>query len=205
MKLYPLFLLMATATIFSPGPGVVMTLSNALRYGFRGTFGGILGVAFGALIVAGISATSVGVVLAASATAFAVLKYLGAAYLIFLGIKLWRAPAFQFTEKTTHEASFKRRFLEGLSLQITNPKAIFFFLSIFPQFIDPDISYGMQFCVLVLTYSTLIMLIHSSYALFAGRAKNWLTSEKGGSRMNKIGAATFIFFACMLAGAKRST
>lgn len=204
MKLYPLFLLMATATVFSPGPGVVMTLTNALRYGMRGTFGGILGIAFGALIVAAISATSVGVILAASATAFTILKLLGAAYLIFLGIKLWRAPAFRFTEGNAHEASFKKRFLEGLSLQMTNPKAIFFFLSIFPQFIDPAMSYGLQFAVLVMTYSGLIIIIHSSYAIFAGRAKTWLTSDKGGSYMNKIGAATFVFFGCALAGAKRT-
>lgn len=61
MKLYSLFLLMATATVFSPGPGVVMTLTTALRYGMRGIFGGILGIAFGALVVAAISATSFGV------------------------------------------------------------------------------------------------------------------------------------------------
>lgn len=204
MKLYPLFLLMATATVFSPGPGVVMTLTNALRYGMRGTFGGILGISFGALIVAAISATSVGVILAASAIAFTILKLLGAAYLIFLGIKLWRAPAFRFVESDAHEASFKKRFLEGLSLQMTNPKAIFFFLSVFPQFIDPATSYGLQFGVLVLTYSALIVFIHSSYAMFAGRARNWLTSDKGGSTMNKVGAATFVFFGCALAGAKRT-
>ncbi|MDE2429630.1 MAG: LysE family transporter [Burkholderiales bacterium] len=203
MKLYPLFLLMATATVFSPGPGVVMTLTNAMRYGLRGTFGGIVGIAFGALVVAAISATSVGVILATSAVAFSVLKLVGAAYLIFLGVKLWRAPAFRFTEKATHTASFQRRFLEGVSLQLTNPKAIFFFLSIFPQFIDPKLNYGFQFSVLVLTYSTLIILIHTSYALFAGRAKGWLTSEKGSKTVNKAGAATFIFFGAALATAKR--
>lgn len=203
MKLYPLFLLMATATVFSPGPGVVMTLTNAMRYGLRGTFGGIVGIAFGALVVAAISATSVGVILATSAVAFSVLKLVGAAYLIFLGVKLWRAPAFRFAEKATHTASFQRRFLEGVSLQLTNPKAIFFFLSIFPQFIDPNLNYGFQFSVLVLTYSTLIILIHTSYALFAGRAKGWLTSEKGSKTVNKAGAATFIFFGAALATAKR--
>ena len=103
-----------------------------------------------------------------------------------------------------HEASFKKRFMEGLSLQLTNPKAIFFFLSIFPQFIDPAMSYGLQFVILVMTYSSLIVLIHSTYAMFAGRAKTWLTSEKGGSAMNKIGATTFVFFGCALAGAKRT-
>ena len=69
MKHYSLFLLVASVTVLSPGPGVVMSLTNALRYGLRGTFGGILGIAVGALMVAAISATSLGVLLATSALA----------------------------------------------------------------------------------------------------------------------------------------
>lgn len=203
MKLYALFLLVATATVLSPGPGVVMTLTNALRYGMRGTLGGIFGIAVGALVVAAISATSVGVLLAASALAFTVLKFLGAAYLIYLGLRLWRAPAFQFAEPSAHEASFGRRFFEGLSLQLTNPKAIFFFLSVFPQFIDPDAHYALQFAALVLTYSTLVVVIHCLYALFAQKAKTWLTSERGGRTVNRAAGATFVFFGAALATAER--
>jgi homoserine/homoserine lactone efflux protein len=203
MKLYSLFLLMAAATVLSPGPGVVMTLSNALRYGLRGTFGGILGIAVGASVVAAISATSLGVLLATSALAFTVLKFVGAGYLIYLGIRLWRAPPFRFADKPTHEASFGRRFLEGLTLQFTNPKAIFFFLSIFPQFIDPAQSYPLQFSLLVLTYSSLVVIIHCFYAAFAGRAKQWLMSERGGRIVNKSASAAFLFFGAALAMAKR--
>jgi homoserine/homoserine lactone efflux protein len=203
MKLYSLFLLMATATVFSPGPGVVMTLTNALRYGMRGTFAGILGIALGALVVATISATSLGVLLAASALAFTVLKFIGAGYLIYLGIRLWRAPAFKFAEQSAHEASFGRRFLEGLSLQLTNPKAIFFFLSVFPQFIDTEKNYSLQFTTLVLTYSVLVVVIHCTYAFFAKRAKGWLASERGGRAVNKAAGATFVFFGAALATAKR--
>lgn len=111
MKLYAAFLLTDTATVFSPGPGVVMTLTNALRYGIRGTFGGILGTAVWALVVAAISATSLGVLLAASAVAFTILKFVGAGYLIYLGIGLWSAPPFRFAEQPAHEASLGRRFL----------------------------------------------------------------------------------------------
>ena len=203
MKLYLLFLFMATATVLSPGPGVVMTLTNALRYGVKGTFGGILGIAFGALVVAAISATSLGVLLATSALAFTVLKLIGAGYLVYLGVRLWRAPPFKFTEQTAHEASFGRRFLEGLSLQLTNPKAIFFFLAVFPQFIDPAHHYATQFTALVLTYSALVVTIHSGYAFFARRAKGWLTSERGGRAVNKSAGATFVFFGAVLATAER--
>lgn len=203
MKLYPLFLLMATATVLSPGPGVVMTLTNSLRYGMKGTIGGIVGISFGALVVATISATSLGILLATSAVAFTAMKFIGAAYLVYLGIKLWKAPAFHFNEKMPHEASFLKRFVEGISLQLTNPKAIFFFLSVFPQFIEASASYSMQFSVLVLTYSFLVIVIHCFYAFFAQRAKGWLTSENGGRVINKAGAVTFVFFGAALATAKR--
>lgn len=203
MKLYLLFFLMAAATVLSPGPGVVMTLTNALRYGMRGTFGGILGIAFGALLVAAISATSLGVLLAASALAFTIMKFVGAAYLVYLGIRLWRAPPFKFGEQPAHEAGFRRRFIEGLSLQLTNPKAIFFFLSVFPQFIDPQMNYAGQFTALVLTYSSLVVVIHCTYALFAKRTKRWLTSERGGRAVNRAAGATLVCFGAALATAKR--
>jgi homoserine/homoserine lactone efflux protein len=92
IKLYPVFLLVAATTVLSPGPGVVMTLTNALRHGFRGTFGGILGISAGALAVATLSATGLGMLLATSAAAFIVMKYVGAIYLVYLGIRLCARP-----------------------------------------------------------------------------------------------------------------
>ena len=203
MTLYPVFLVVATATVLSPGPGVVMTVTNAIRYGFRGTFGGILGVSAGALAVASISATGLGVLLAASALAFTILKYVGAAYLVYLGIRLWRAPAPRFEEHGAHPAGFGRRFVEGLSLQLTNPKAIFFFLSVFPQFIDRSRGFTEQFSLLVVTYSVLVIVIHCGYALTAQRARRWLASERGGRTVNRLGGAAFVFFGAALATARR--
>lgn len=194
---------MAAATVFSPGPGVIMTLTNSMTHGLYGAFGGILGIAVGAFFVAAISATSVGFVLATSALAFTVMKYIGAAYLFYLGIKLWRAPAFEFKEASTERAGFGRRFLEGIALQLTNPKAIFFFLSIFPQFINASDSYSPQFFALVITYSSLVIIIHLLYALTAHRAKAWLTSATGGRILNKAGGVMFMFFGVALAKANR--
>lgn len=203
MTLYPVFLLVAATTVLSPGPGVVMTLTNSLRHGFRGTFAGIMGISFGAFAVAALSATGLGVLLAASATAFTVMKYLGAAYLLYLGIRLWRAPGVRIDTSAAVGAGFGRRFLEGLTLQLTNPKAIFFFLSVFPQFVDHSRPGGRQFALLVLTYSALVVLIHSGYALTAERARGWLSSERGGKTMNRLGGATFMFFGAAMATAKR--
>jgi threonine/homoserine/homoserine lactone efflux protein len=93
--------------------------------------------------------------------------------------------------------------MEGLALQLTNPKAVFFFLSIFPQFINPSESYIPQFITLVLTYSILVVIIHSIYAVLAQRARAWLTSERGGRVVNRTAATVFIFFSGVLASAKR--
>lgn len=204
MQLYLLFLLMATATVLSPGPGVVMTLSNALRSGRRGTVGGILGIAAGALVVAVISATSLGVLLATSAQAFTVLKFVGAAYLVYLGIRLWRSPVLNLSLETDPSADrFGRRFIEGITIQLTNPKVVLFFLSIFPQFIDPTAAYGVQFAVLSLTYAGIVVAVHLVYALFAKRARRWLVSERGGRIMNRTAGTTFLFFGGVLATAHR--
>lgn len=203
MKLYPLFVIAAAATVFSPGPGVVMTLSNAIRHGFRGAFAGILGVALGAFVVAAISATSVGVLLAASATAFTILKLVGAAYLVFLGVKLWRAPPLRLHDGPARGASLPRRFAEGFTMQVTNPKAIFFFLSVFPQFIDTTGDHAAQFTLLVLTYGALVIVIHCGYALSAGRARAWLGSPRVGRLVNRIGGAAFMVFGAALATARR--
>jgi len=203
ITLYPVFLLVAATTVLSPGPGVVMTLTNALRHGFRGTFGGILGISAGAFAVATLSATGLGVLLATSAAAFTVMKYVGAAYLMYLGVRLWRSPATPIVAGPVAPTGFGRRFVEGLSLQLTNPKAIFFFLSVFPQFLDHARPMVPQFAVLVLTYSTLVVLIHSGYALSAQRARSWLGSERGGRTMNRVGGATFVFFGAALATARR--
>lgn len=203
MKLYPLFVLLAFVTVLVPGPGVIMTLTNAVRYGLPGTFGGILGIAAGTFVVAAISSTSLGLLLATSALAFTMLKFIGATYLIYLGIRFWRSPPFAFTEQTAHRATFGKRFIEGLSLQLTNPKAIFFFLSVLPQFIEPAKSYVAQFTGLVLTYSALVVLVHTIYALGAHRARFWLSSARGGKTVRRLGGASFVLFGAALSVAKR--
>lgn len=105
MNSYGLFLVFATLTILSPGPGVLLTLSNAARHGWTGAVPGILGIALGASIVAAISATSVGLLLSASAHAFTALKYAGAAYLLYLGYKSWRSDRFSALLETPPQAA----------------------------------------------------------------------------------------------------
>lgn len=204
-SLYPLYVALAAATVASPGPGVVMTLTNAVRYGFFGALAGILGIAAGAVMVAGLSATGVGLVLATSAMAFTVLKLMGAAYLVYMGIKLWnsRTSLTDDPGAAKPETTGTRGFTSALSLQLTNPKPIVFFVSVFPQFIDASHSYEQQFSLLVATYACLILVIHSAYAVCVHRARGWLASPTGGRLVNRAGGAAFVGFGILLATSKR--
>ena len=203
MEQYILFVTMASLTVLSPGPGVTLTLTNSIRYGMYETFGGILGIASGAFIVAAISATGLGLILAASALAFTIMKYIGAAYLIYLGIKMWRTPPLMTKEPGALKPSRSKRFLEGITLQLSNPKVIFFFLSLFPQFIDDSKPYAVQFFTLVSTYCALIIVIHLAYAMTAHKVKMWLSSPRGSRIFNRVGAGAFIFFGLAMAASKK--
>ena len=199
MENYLIFLLIAIITVLSPGPGVVLTLTNTIRYGAKDAVNGILGIAFGTFIVAGISATSLGLLLATSSIAFTIMKLIGAAYLIYLGIKLWRSPSVKIELNEKISKNRKLQFIEGLALQLTNPKAIFFFMSVFPQFINFNHGYIAQFILLVVTYSILVVVIHLLYALLAKSARFWLASEKGGRMVNRFSGGTFMCFGAGLA------
>ncbi len=203
MENYFLFLIVASATVLSPGPGVTLTLTNAIRFGMYETFAGILGVASGAVIVAAISATGLGLLLTASAMAFTIMKYIGAAYLIYLGIKMWRAHPSMAKETVAAKPSIHRRYLEGITLQLSNPKAIFFFLSVFPQFIYSSKPYASQFVLLVLTFGSLVVVIHMLYALSAQKVKRFLSTPRGSLLFNRIGGGAFVFFGLALATTKR--
>ncbi len=203
MTSYWLFVTLAAITILSPGPGVVLTLSNSIRYGISKSVSGVAGIAFGTLIVAAISATGVGVILATSALMFSIMKYLGAAYLIYLGIKSWRSAPVTLSTKTLYNGNHRQRFLEGLLIQITNPKAVVFFMSVFPQFADVTPDYQTTFTLLVATYCSLLLIIHMAYALMAGCAREKLATPKAGRMLNRISGGTFMCFGIGLASANR--
>ena len=205
MDQYFLYLVIVSITVASPGPGVVLTLSNAIRYGVRPALSAVLGISFGIFIIALISASSLGVLLATSAVAFSILKYMGAAYLIYLGIKLWRSPALKLEggvgdlQTSEKQPLYWLRFKEGFFITLLNPKPVFFFMSLFPQFINHQQSYTVQFTTLTLTFCMTIIVVHSTYAFAANFIKSWLASPKGAKLVNRTGGSVFVLFGLGLA------
>jgi threonine/homoserine/homoserine lactone efflux protein len=203
MDNYLLYVAIASATIASPGPGVVLSISNSLRYGFLGSLAGILGVAFGMLGIALLSATSVAVILSTSAFAFTLLKYVGAAYLIYLGIKMWRSSSKFNSDLKTKEKSNFSRFLKGLTITILNPKPIFFFIALFPQFVTVGNQNIYQFLLLVITFSILVIIIHCLYSASANMARKKLSTNKGSKLVSRVSGSFYIFFGLGLAASNK--
>ncbi|MEP0073166.1 MAG: LysE family translocator [Marinomonas sp.] len=203
MESYLLYVGVAIATILLPGPAVMLTLNNAIQRGLLKSLAGILGVSLAILLVATISATSLGVILASSAIAFNVIKIAGAAYLIYLGVKMLRSEVANNPIIKAKESSLLRCFIEGFLVSISNPKAVIFFMSIFPQFIDVTQEYAPQFVLLAATFSVLVIVIHTIYAVFASFAKSKLSSKKGNALLNKISGGVFVSFGVGLAASSK--
>ncbi len=215
MHQYALYFVIVAITVASPGPGVILSLSNAIRYGTRAALAGMFGISLGILAIAVISATSLGILLSSSALAFTLLKYIGAAYLVYLGIKLWRSPAISSVSSTAvrenKEGEYQtsqishdiKRFKEGFFISVLNPKPIFFFMSLFPQFIDPEQGYLLQFGYLTLTFCGMIIAIHSIYIFAANSIKGWLLSPRGSKTVNRVGGSVFVLFGFGLATSQR--
>lgn len=183
------FALIAT---FTPGPAVLLAISNSVSSGPRSALVCSLGNALGLFIVSGVAMAGMGAVLATSVIAFTVLKVLGALYLIYLGIKQWRcrASVFSSANQVTKQAP-GRMFGRGIVLALTNPKAILFFSALLPQFLTPDLPLLEQFLVLTTSFSICAVLSHVFYALMAHTMRRQLDVPTRVRMFNRVSGGVF--------------
>lgn len=205
-SLYVLFVLTSITTVATPDPGVLMTLMKSMHVGFRGAIFTIFGTASGTVIMAILSATGLSVVLHASPAAYTVIRAIGGCYMIYLGVRNWRVKALSLSsalkkrekalgeEDASSEATIRPVpfFLEGIFLQLTNPMLLMFFVSLFPQFIDPNYSYALQFGTMSFTYFALVVVIHSGYSLIVTRFRTLFKSERAVKLVYRSGGSLFI-------------
>ncbi|MDD2004104.1 LysE family translocator [Pseudomonas putida] len=188
------FTLVAMVVCLTPGPGIVMTLSNSVAYGPWRAMIGSVGNALGLLFVSTTTSAGLGALLQASSTAFLVLKVLGASYLVFLGVKQWRSRTSAFDKVTTHApstASAIKLITNGVTVAVTNPKAILFFAAFLPQFIKESGSQS-QLAILVLTFAVCSVMAHFAYVMFAQALKKQLCMPGRARFMNRIFGLSFI-------------
>ncbi|TPE53603.1 LysE family translocator [Amaricoccus solimangrovi] len=179
-----------------PGPTILLVVSYALGRGWKVAAPVATGVALGDLTAMTLSMLGVGALLAGSAALFTALKWIGAAYLVFLGVKLWRAGGALRPEAGTEagtEAGAPGRMLAHAWLVTTlNPKSIVFFVAFTPQFVDPARRFAPQAAILVATFVTLAFANAFGYALAAARARRLAGSPRAIRLVNRAGGAALI-------------
>jgi len=175
LKAWLLFLVMETALSLSPGPAVFYVVSQGVRGALRRTLPAVAGILTANGIYFALSATSLGAIIAASARFFTIAKWVGAAYLIYLGIRALRSansmhPVALGGQGASRAGDLHGVYLGALTLQLANPKALLFFLALVPQFIDPAVPVVPQMLILAATSMVPEFCILTGYGWLAHRA-----------------------------------
>jgi threonine/homoserine/homoserine lactone efflux protein len=194
LDLWLAFVAASTALLLIPGPTVLLVLSYALSKGRSVAVASAAGVALGDLVAMTASLAGLGALVATSATLFTALKWIGAAYLVWLGIKLLRsAPSEGLGTVTTgREVTARGVFTHAAGVTALNPKSIAFFIAFVPQFIRADAPLLPQFAILIATFVTLAALNTLAYALLADRLRRTIARPAVVQNLTRAGGVTLI-------------
>ncbi|MBD9626872.1 MULTISPECIES: LysE family translocator [Ensifer] len=201
------FALVAFIGIATPGPTVLLALTNGSRYGVRRATAGMIGAVLSDFVLIGAVALGLGALLAASEFWFTVVKWLGAGYLAFLGIMLLRSKG---TIQVANEAggaapvSSAAIFLKSFLVAVTNPKGYLFFTAFLPQFIDPAAPQASQYAMLALVFAAVDFTVMFGYALLGAKAAAFL-KRSGAVWLDRLCGGALLALAGSLALYRRAT
>ena len=190
-----------------PGPTILLVISYALSHGRKSATATVAGVALGDFTAMTASMLGLGALLAASAALFTVLKWVGAAYLIYLGIKLWRAPVADPGETKDAEPAKERPlriFLHTYVVTALNPKSIVFFVAFLPQFLDLNGPIATQMVIFETTFLVLATLNAAAYGLMASMARQTIRKPAVQRAVNRTGGSLMIGAGLLAVGWKKA-
>ncbi|WP_144636845.1 LysE family transporter [Bordetella genomosp. 13] len=201
------FFVASWAISFSPGAGAISAMSSGLKYGFSRGYWNTAGLILGILIQFMIVAVGLGALLATSETAFAVVKYLGVAYLIYLGVRQIRTDAAPVAVDggDPGRASIRELVVRGMLINITNPKGTVFLMAVVPQFVDPAMPLTAQYMAIAGTLAFTDLVAMGVYTLLAAKVLRLLRSARHIRLMNRIFGSLFILAGVVLATFRRHT
>ncbi len=192
------FLVAAILIAVTPGPGMAASVATGLRHGYRAALVLILGLQAAFLVHLAIVAVGLGTLLATSETAFDVVKFCGAAYLVWLGVQKWRERPVAI-DGTVPAGPRRNLFLQGLLVNLSNPKAIVFIAALVPQFVDPGAPQAPQYLPIAATLCTVDILAMSACALAAARLGRWLHDPQALRLQNRLFGGIFMLAGTALA------
>lgn len=184
-----------------PGPIVTLIVANSLSHGSRSGLATVAGASIGNTVL--LCATAVGLIafFELLSEVFELVRWAGAAYLVWLGIKAWQTST--RPHATVSPAMRRGASLQGFWMAITNPKAIVFYIAFLPQFLDSHRPAGSQLFVMICTTIIITILFDSIYALLAGHARNWFTAPGRRGLQQRITGMLLIGVGCGLLLARR--
>ncbi|WP_421955010.1 LysE family translocator [Polaromonas sp.] len=190
-----LFITISLVTAFSPGPGILLAVSNAVAWGPRKTLCSSAGNVLGVFAVSGAAMAGLGTLLHTSAWLFALLKTLGAVYLVYLGYRQWTSKTSMFDKPLPTGAQPEKTnsvlFRQGLLVALTNPKSILFFTALFPQFIHPQAPMLPQFLALTSVFAACVLAAHIAYVLLTRHTHHWFGTAQRARLFNRICGGAF--------------
>ncbi|EEX42645.1 homoserine/homoserine lactone efflux protein [Vibrio sp. Vb2880] len=194
----------ATAIVFSlaPGSGTVNSISNGLSYGTRKSLAAIAGLQIGLAIHIVLVGAGIGALVAQSALAFTLIKWVGAVYLVWLGIQKWRDRSSLMAESATQNLRAGTLLRKAVLINLTNPKSIVFLVALFPQFLDPTGDQLTQLLVLGITTVTIDAFVMLGYTSLASQMGRFIRSDRIMRKINRVFGTMFMGCGALLAAAK---
>lgn len=194
------FVAAALALLLVPGPAVLYIVARSVEQGRSAGLVSVVGVHLGSLVHIAAAAVGLSSLLVSSAVAFNVVKYLGAAYLVYLGIRALLTRV-EHGDVEVRPAPLRKLLRQGAVVNVLNPKTALFFLAFLPQFVDPDAGHAaLQIVFFGLVFVALGFVTDGLYALLAGTAGNWLRSSRAYAAMQRYVSGT-VFIGLGLAAA----
>ncbi|MGW0158760.1 LysE family transporter [Mycobacterium sp. NPDC003323] len=199
------FLGAAIAISIAPGPGAVQSMATGMTEGLRRGWWSVFGLEIGLMLQLTLVAAGVGAVVASSALAFTVIKWLGVAYLAYLAVRQWRTAPRDLREQMNAVTVSSRRglVLRGFLVNATNPKGLVFFLAALPQFVTPAAPLLPQYLAIGLTMIVVDIVVMGVYTGLAGRLVGWLHNARQQTILNRVIAAMFAVAAVVLSLVRR--
>ncbi|MGU3499154.1 LysE family transporter [Mycobacterium sp. C31M] len=200
------FLGAAIAISIAPGPGAVQSMATGMTEGLRRGWWSVLGLEIGLMLQLVLVAAGVGAIVAGSAVAFTVVKWLGVAYLAYLAVRQWRTAPRDLREQMSTAAVGSSRtglVLRGILVNVTNPKGLVFFLAALPQFVTPTAPLLPQYLAIGLTMVVVDIVVMGVYTGLAGRLVGWLHNARQQTILNRVISAMFAGAAVVLSLVRR--
>jgi len=197
------YLLTTTILSLSPGSGAINTMSTGISHGYRGAAASISGLQLGLAVHIVLVGIGLGALFSQSLLAFEILKWAGAAYLVWLGIQQWRSAGAIDLDAVSKAMPRRRLFQRALLVNLTNPKSIVFLAALFPQFILPHQPQAIQYLILGATTIVVDIIVMIGYATLATRIAAWIKGPKQMKLLNRIFGGLFMAVGALLASARR--